>query len=140
MLPRGWEIEDNLREFGDNFGEGIEGIIGSGFSNHEASKHAVASSFAWENDVAGLFPADFNAVGAHGFGDIGVANGGDFGLNVVLGGPVDDALVGHDGDCDFVEIQEVCEDGDNFVAVNGVPFVVNEEAAVAVAVVSHTKV
>ena len=52
--------------------------------------------------MAGLFAAELDVVNPHSVGDVGVADGGDFGSDVVALGPVEEALVGHDSDGDMV--------------------------------------
>ena len=122
--------------------KGMEGLMrfGNYFGNHESSKHTIAGRLVWKDDVAGLFPANLNVVSTHSIGDIGVTDGGDFGGDVVVFGPVEEALIGHDGDGDVVEVEVTCEDGDDLVAVYLVALVVDEEAAIAVAIESNAEV
>ena len=67
--------------------------------------------------MTGLFPAEFDTVLAHSGSDVGITNWGDFGFDVVVFSPVEETLVGHDGDGNLVEGKEVGEDGDDLVAV-----------------------
>ena len=54
--------------------------------------------------MAGLFPAEFDMVFAHGGSDMRVADRSDFGVDVGGFGPVKEALIGHDGNSDLIEI------------------------------------
>ena len=100
----GGEINDDLRRFSDDMGEFCErfACFCHNFTDYKAGEHAVAGGFAWKDDVTGLFAADIDIVGAHSFGDIGIADRCDFGVDVILVGPVDEALISHYGDGDFV--------------------------------------
>ena len=40
---------------------------------------------------------------AHSFSDVGIADGGNFGFDMILCGPIQEALVCHDGSGDGVE-------------------------------------
>ena len=110
LLVSSREINDNLRRFVIETGEIVEGFAGFGndFGKHEASQHTVASGFVREDDVAGLFPANRNVMGAHGCGDVGIADWGDFGSDMVVAGPIEKTLVGHNGNSDVVEFEMVC--------------------------------
>ena len=127
-MIKGCKVVERLMRFGNDFG------------NHESSKHTIAGRLVWKDNVAGLFPADFNVVSTHSFGDVRVADGGDFGSDVVVFGPVEEALIGHDGDGDVVEVEVAREDGNDLVAVYLVALVVDEEAAVTVAIESNAEV
>ena len=70
--------------------------------------------------MTGLFPAEFDTVLAHSGGNIGIADWGDFSFDVVVFSPVEETLIGHDGDGNLVEGEEIGEDGDDLVAVNDV--------------------
>ena len=142
MFGSGGEVDDDLGRFVIKGCKVVEGLMrfGNNFGNHESSKHAIAGGLVWKDDVTGLFPADFDVVSTHSFGDVGVANGGDFGGNVVVFGPVEEALVGHDSDSDAVEVEVACEDGDDLVAVYFLSLVIDEKAAVAVAIKGDTEV
>ena len=98
----GGEVDDDLREFGDDAGEVGEGFVSfaDDFGEHEAGQDAVASSLAWENDVARLLAAELDVLITHGGGNVGVADRGDFGGNISRFGPIEETLVGHDGDGD----------------------------------------
>lgn len=84
MLGSSVEINDDLRRFREEAGEVLERLSGLGddFGEQETSEDAVASGFVGKDDVAGLFAANGDVFGAHGFGDIGIADGGDFGGDV----------------------------------------------------------
>ena len=71
---------------------------GDDFSCHEGSKHSVASGFVWQDDMTGLFPSDGDIVSTHSFGDIRITDGGNFGVDFGFLGPIEETLVGHDGD------------------------------------------
>ena len=136
MFGSGGEVDDDLGGFVIKACKVVEGLMrfGNDFGNHEGSKHTIAGRLVWKDDVTGLFPADFDVVSMHSFGDVGVADGGNFGGDVVVFGPVEEALVGHDGDGDVVEVEVACEDGDDLVAVNFVALIVDEKAAIAIAI------
>ena len=76
---------------------------GHDFGDHEGGEKPIAGRFAWENDVARLFPTEFDMMLAHGRSDMGVADGSDFGVDVSGFGPVEEALIGHDGNGNLVE-------------------------------------
>ena len=141
LLGSGWQIENNLREFSDNMGEVVGSVsFGDDFGDHESGEHTIAGSLAWQNDVAGLFPADFDAIKTHGFGDVGITNGGDFGFDIVIFGPINNALVGHDSNSDLVKFEVISEDGDDFVTINFIPCMIDKKTAVAVAIKSDAEV
>ena len=102
----GWEIYHDLGEFCHDVCELIERSFGGGddFGEHEGSEDAIAGRLAWQDDVAGLFPAETDVLLAHSGGNIGIANGSDFGLYICGGCPVEEALISHNGDGDFVKI------------------------------------
>lgn len=52
--------------------------------------------------MTGLFATDGDIVFTHGGGNIRVADGSDFGCNMVFFGPIEETLVRHDGDGDFI--------------------------------------
>ena len=105
LLGGSGEIDDDLREFGNDTGELAEGLVSGGhnFGDHKGSKKPIAGRLAWENDVTGLFPAEFDMMLAHSGSDMRVADRGDFGVDVGGFGPVEEALIGHDGNGDLVE-------------------------------------
>lgn len=70
--------------------------------------------------MTGLFPAEFDTVLAHSGGNIGIADWGDFGFDVFVLGPVEEALISHNSDGDLVEGEEVGENGDDLVAIHDV--------------------
>lgn len=76
------EIDDDLGIFGIDVGEFGEGCFGSDLSYHECGKHTIASWFVRENDVTGLLSAEFDMVGFDSFGDIGIADWCNLGVNV----------------------------------------------------------
>lgn len=90
--------------------------------------------------MTGLFPAEFDTVLAHSGGNIGIADWGDFGLDVVALGPVEEALIGHDSNSDLVEGKEVGEESDDLVAIYDIRLTVNKKATIAVAIVSDAEV
>ena len=47
--------------------------------------------------MAGLFAAEFDVFFIHSVSDVGVADGGDFEVDALFLGPVEEALVNHDG-------------------------------------------
>ena len=142
MFGSGGEVDDDLGGFVVKGCKVVEGLMrfGNDFGNHESGKHTIAGRLVWKDNVAGLFPADFNVVSTHSFGDVGVADGGDFGGDVVVFGPVEEALVGHDGDSDAVEVEVTCEDDDDLVAVYFVSLAIDEKTAVAVAIKGDAEV
>ena len=52
--------------------------------------------------MTGLFATDGDIFFAHSGSNVGVANWGDFGFDMTIFGPVEEALVGHDSDSDVV--------------------------------------
>ena len=52
--------------------------------------------------MTGLFPAEFDVILTHSGGNVRIADWGDFGFDVVVLGPVEETLIGHDGDSDLV--------------------------------------
>ena len=138
----GGEVDDDLREFGDDAGEVGEGFVSfaDDFGEHEAGQDAVASSLAWENDVARLLAAELDVLITHGGGNVGVADGGDFGGNISGFGPIEETLVGHDGDGDVVEMEEISKNSDDLIAVDEVASVVDTEATVAIAIVGDAEI
>ncbi len=85
--------------------------------DHEAGQNTVTGGFVWQNDVTGLFPAEFDTVLAHSGGNIRIADWSNFSLDIVIFSPVEETLVGHDGDGNLVEGEEVGENGDDLVAI-----------------------
>ena len=67
--------------------------------------------------MTGLFPAEFDTVLAHSGGNIRIADWGDFGLDIVVLSPVEEALIGHNSDSDLVKRKEASENGDDLVAI-----------------------
>ena len=67
--------------------------------------------------MTGLFPAEFDIVLAHSGGNVRIADWGDFGFDVVVLGPVEETLIGHNSDSDLVEGEKVGENGDDLVAI-----------------------
>ncbi len=106
MCRSSLEIYDDLGVFYHDACEGVQGFIsfGDNFGDHEGGKHAVAGGFAGKDDVARLFATNFDILLAHSGGNVGIANGGNFGFDVIIGGPIEEALVSHDGDGDFVYV------------------------------------
>ena len=100
----GGHIDDDLGEFGDDGGEVVERFFsfGDSFGYYEAGEHAIARGEAGKDDVAVLFGADLDVFCKHGSDDVGVANGGDFGVDAKVLGPVEQALIGHDGGDDGI--------------------------------------
>ncbi len=49
-----------------------------------------------------LFPADLDVFLKHSGSDVRIADGSDFGFYIVVVGPVEKTLIGHDGDSDLV--------------------------------------
>ena len=104
MCRSSLEIYDDLGVFCHDTRESVQGFIGfrDNFGDHEGGKHAVAGGFAGKDNVARLFATDFDILLAHSGGNVGIADGGDFSFDIIVGGPIEEALVGHDGDSDFV--------------------------------------
>ena len=85
--------------------------------------------------MAGLLAAELDAVGAHSSGDIAVADRGDFNFDIVILSPVEEALVGHDGDGEAVEAEIAGEESEDLVAVDEIALFIYHNTAIAVAVV-----
>ncbi len=64
LFGGGIEIYDNLGGFLVDLSEFVEGFAGlrDDFYDHEGGEHTVASGFAGEDDVTGLFPAEVDMV------------------------------------------------------------------------------
>ena len=102
-------IEGDLGEFSDDTGEFTERFFGVGddFGNHEGGKDAVTGGFAWQDDVAGLFPSEFNVLFIHSGFDVGIADWGDFDINALFLGPFEKTLVDHDGGDEGFEFEVI---------------------------------
>ena len=104
LCGSGFEIYDNLGVFCHDTRESVQGFIGfrDNFGDHEGSQHAVAGGFAGKDNVARLFATNFDILLAHSGGNVGIADSGNFGFDVIISGPIEEALVSHDGDGDFI--------------------------------------
>ena len=90
--------------------------------------------------MAVLFGADFDIFFEHGGDDVGIADSGDFGVDVVVFSPVEETLVGHDSGDDGIKLEELGEEGEHLVAVDFIAFGVYGKAAVAIAVKSDAEI
>ena len=90
--------------------------------------------------MTGLFPAELNIVFSHGGGNVGIAYWGNFSLDVVIFGPVEESLICHNCNCDFFEIKKMSDDSDDLIAVDDIPLLINHETTVAITIVGDAKI